>query len=127
MKALDEKYRIIKQLNDAGVPMILSPDASGKYMVAGFSVVGEMTLLQDAKISNYEILKMATVNFSNFFKENYGTIEVGKDADFILLNSNPLKDLNTLKNVEAVYYNQNFLDKKALDNMREAVLKADQN
>lgn len=127
MKALDEKYRIIKQLNEAGVPMILSPDPSAKYMVSGFSVVGEMALLQNAKISNYEILKMATVNFSNLFKENYGTIEVGKDADFILLNANPLEDLNTLKNVEAVYYNQNFLDKKSLDSMREAVLKEVQN
>jgi hypothetical protein len=122
LKALDEKYKIIKQLNEAGVPMILSPDASSKYMVAGFGVLGEMQLLKNANLSNYEILKMATVNFSNFFKGNYGTLEVGKDADFILLDTNPLEDLNTLKKVQGVYYNYHFLDKKALEAMRSDVL-----
>ncbi|WP_157505174.1 amidohydrolase family protein, partial [Flavobacterium tegetincola] len=91
------KYRIIKQLHDAGVPMILRTDASGKYMVAGFSVLGEMELLKNKKLSNDEILKMTTSNFANLFNENYGILEVGKDADFIILNSNPLEDLQTLK------------------------------
>jgi imidazolonepropionase-like amidohydrolase len=121
LKALDEKYKIIKQLIEAQVPMILSPDATSKYMVAGFSVLGEMQLLKNANLSNYEILKMATVHFSNLFNENYGTIEVGKNADFILLDTNPLEDLNALKKVQGVYYNYHFLDKKALDAMRSVV------
>jgi hypothetical protein len=123
LKALDDKYKIIKQLNDAGVPMILSPDASSKYMVAGFSILGEMELLKNTTLSNFEILKMTTVNYANFFNENYGTIEVGKDADFILLNANPLEELKTLKNVQGVYYNQHFLDKNDLDSVRESLLK----
>ena len=123
MKALDEKYRIIKQLHDAGIPMILSPDASGKYMVAGFSVLDEMELLKNTKLSNYEILKMSTTNFANFFNENYGILEVGKDADFIILNSNPLEDLQTLKNIQGIYFNQHFINKKALDTIRDSVLK----
>lgn len=124
LNAIDQKYKIIKQLNEAGVAMILSPDASSKYMIAGFGVLEEMELLKNADLSNYEILKMATANFATFFKENYGTIEVGKDADFIVLDKNPLEDLDALKNVQAVYYNQNFLDKQALDRMRGEALKA---
>jgi len=103
--------------------MILSPDASSKFMIAGFSVLGEMELLKNTNLSNYEILKMATVNFATFFKENYGIIEAGKDADFILLDSNPLEDLKALKSVQGVYYNQHFLDKNALNTMREDILK----
>lgn len=127
LKALDQKYKIIKQLNEAGVQMLLSPDASSKYMIAGFSVLGEMDLLKNAQLSNFEILKMATVNFAHFFKENYGTIEVGKDADFLLLNSNPLEDLNVLKNIEGVYYNQHFLDKNTLTAMRKGLLSVVEN
>ncbi|WP_084625927.1 amidohydrolase family protein [Flavobacterium soli] len=123
LKALDQKYKIIKQLNEAGVPMLLSPDASSKYMIAGFSVLGEMNLLKNTELSNYEILKMATVNFATFFKENFGTIEVGKNADFILLDGNPLEDLKTLENLQGVYYNQHFLDKNALNTMRNDILK----
>ena len=123
LKALDQKYKIIKQLNEAGVPMLLSPDASSKYMIAGFSVLGEIELLKNAELSNYEILKMATVNFATFFRENYGTIEVGKDADFILIDNNPLEDLKALEELQGIYYNQHFLDKNALDTMREDILK----
>lgn len=123
LKALDQKYNIIRQLNEAGVSMLLSPDASSKYMIAGFSVLGEMELLKNAGLSNYEILKTATVNFSLFFNENHGTIEAGKAADFILLEDNPLENLKTLNNVQGIYHNQHFLDKGALDVMREDILK----
>ena len=119
---LDEKYHIIKKLNELGVKMLLSPDSSSKYMVAGFGVVGEMELLKNAELSNFEILKMATVNFSDFFKEDYGTIEAGKEADFILLNDNPLENINTLKTIEGVFFNENYLSKDALKKLSESIL-----
>lgn len=127
LKALDEKYQIIKQLSDAGVPMILSPDASSSYMVAGFSILGEMELLQKANLSNYEILKMTTVNFAAFFKEDYGTIEVNKNADFMLLDKNPLEDLQALKNIKGLYFNNQFLNAKTLENMRLSLAEAVKN
>ena len=122
LKKLDEKYLIIKKLNELGVNMLLSPDSSSKYMVAGFGVVGEMELLKNAELSNFEILKMATVNFSDFFKEDYGTIEAGKEADFILLNDNPLENINTLKTIEGVFFNENYLSKDALNKLSESIL-----
>ena len=122
LKKLDEKYLIIKKLNELGVKMLLSPDSSSKYMVAGFGVVGEMELLKNAELSNFEILKMATVNFSDLFKEDYGTIEAGKEADFILLNDNPLENINTLKTIEGVFFNENYLSKDALNKLSESIL-----
>ena len=119
---LDEKYLIIKKLNELGVKMLLSPDSSSKYMVAGFGVVGEMELLKNAELSNFEILKMATVNFSDLFKEDYGTIEAGKEAEFILLNDNPLENINTLKTIEGVFFNENYLSKDALNKLSESIL-----
>lgn len=127
LKSLDEKYLIVKKLNDAGIQMILSPDASSKYMIPGFSVLGEMELLKNASLSNYDILKMATINFATFFKEVNGTIEAGKTADFILLNNNPLEDLNTLKKIEGLYFNNQYLDAKALEAMRLKLLPTSQN
>jgi imidazolonepropionase-like amidohydrolase len=91
-------------------------------MVAGFGVVGEMELLKNAELSNFEILKMATVNFSDLFKEDYGTIEAGKEADFILLNDNPLENINTLKTIEGVFFNENYLSKDALNKLSESIL-----
>ncbi|WP_055448288.1 amidohydrolase family protein [Lacinutrix mariniflava] len=122
LKKLDDKYRVIKILNDLDVKMILSPDSSSKYMVAGFGVLDEMKLLKNADLSNYDILKMTTVNFASFFNESYGTIEEGKEADFILLNNNPLENLGTLKSIQGVFYNKNYLDDKALNKLSKAIL-----
>lgn len=61
---------------------------------------------------------MATQNFADLFHENYGSLSVGKDADFIVLENNPLEDLQTLKNVKGLYFNFNYLDTKALDEMK---------
>lgn len=127
LKSLEEKYQIIKKAHDLGISMLLSPDSSSKYMVAGFSVLGEIELLKNSKLSNYEILKMATTNFAAFFKEDYGTIEEGKNADFILLNQNPLEDLRALKKVEGLYYNGQFLDAKNLEGLRLNLLSMSQN
>ena len=127
LEKLDHKYEIIKRLNESGVKMLLSPDSSSKYMVSGFGMVGEMELLKNAELSNYEILKMATINFSEFFNEDYGTIEIGKEADFILLNNNPLEDLNTLKKIEGLYFNNQFLDYKKLETIGKYLLETSQN
>jgi hypothetical protein len=128
LKALEEKYQIIKKAHDLGISMLLSPDSSSKYMISGFSVLGEMELLKNAQLSNYDILKMATTNFAIFFNDhNYGIIEEGKGADFILLNNNPLKDLSALKEVQGLYYNNHFLDAKKLEAMRLKLLPTSQN
>jgi alpha-D-ribose 1-methylphosphonate 5-triphosphate diphosphatase PhnM len=109
-KMLREKFQVVKKLNDLGVKLLLSPDASSKYMVPGFAVFEEMKLYQKSELNNYDILKTTTVNFASLFNENYGTIEVGKDADFILLDENPLESLKTLQNINGVFYNNIFLN-----------------
>lgn len=122
LKKLQHKYQVIKRLNELGVKMLLSPDSSSKYMVTGFGMLGEMKLLKNADLSNFEILKMATVNYADFFSEEYGTIEKGKVADFILIKDNPLKNLEALKSIEGVYYNQNYLNKDTLTKLSNSIL-----
>lgn len=122
LKSLEAKYIIIKKLDKAGVKMILSPDASSKFMMAGSTILDEMELLKNADLSNFSILKMATTNFANFFKENYGTLEVGKTADFIVLEKNPLQDLNALKEIKAVYTNNHFINENNLKEIRQQLI-----
>lgn len=118
LKDLEEKYQVIARLQKEGIKMLLSPDASSKYMMTGCNMINEMELLQNANLSNFEILQMATVNFAAFHKEYNGVIKVNKPADFIILDQNPLEDLQTLKNIKGVYFNFNYLDTKALEDMK---------
>ena len=118
LKDLEEKHQVIARLQKEGIKMLLSPDASSKYMMTGCNMVNEMELLKNANLSNFEILQMATVNFATFHKEYNGVIKVDKPADFIILDQNPLEDLQTLKNIKGVYFNFNYLDTKALEDMK---------
>jgi imidazolonepropionase-like amidohydrolase len=118
LKDLEEKYQVIARLQKEGIKMLLSPDASSKYMMTGCNMINEMELLKNANLSNFEILEMATINFATFHKEDNGIIKVGKPADFIVLDQNPLENLQTLKNVKGVFFNSNYLDNKALDDMK---------
>lgn len=119
---MQELFKVTKRLNDEGVKLLLSPDSSSKFIVSGFGMLEEMNLYKKANLSNFEILKSATTNFALLFNENYGTIETGKNADFILLSQNPLQDLNALENIEAVFYNKFFLDKMQLNEIAKSVL-----
>lgn len=119
-KEMEERLMVLKQLEMSGIKLLLSPDSSSKYTVPGFSVLTEMQLYKKAGLSNYAILQASTVNFANYFNDTtYGTIEEGKLADFILLNENPLEDLNTLQNIEGVFYNFQFLNKTDLEKLRK--------
>nr|BFF39741.1 hypothetical protein BACY1_15460 [Tenacibaculum mesophilum] len=118
---LQKKYDIVRKLNNQGVQMLLSPDSSAKYMIPGFGILGEMKLLKNSGLSNYDILKMATKNFAEFFKEDYGIIEQNKKADFLILNKNPFKNLDALKEIEGIFINNNFLPKEELKKIEDSL------
>lgn len=119
---MQERFNVTKRLNDEGVKLLLSPDSSSKFIVSGFGMLEEMKLYRKAGLSNFDILRSATTNFALLFNENYGTIETGKNADFILLSQNPLNDLKALENVEAIFYNNHYLDQKQLNEIAKSVL-----
>lgn len=123
LNKLNEKFEIVNKLHSIGIKMLLSPDSSSKYIIPGFSLVEEMKLLKHSKIDNIEILKMATTNFSDLFNGNYGKIEVGKDADFIVLNENPLFEMETLKNIKGICFNNFYLSSSQLEKLKSELLK----
>ena len=74
--------------------------------------------LRDAGLSNYAALEAATRNPALFFgtADKTGTIEVGKRADMVLLDANPLDDIaNTQKRtgvmIKGKYYTQIEMNK----------------
>ena len=46
-----------------------------------------------------------------------GTIEIGKLADLVLLDANPLEAINNIRKISAVVVNGRLLDRKALDSL----------
>lgn len=114
-KKLDAFNAVLKLLADQDVLLLLSADECA-FNVPGFSMAEEMKLYSNAGLSNYQILKAATLNAAVYFKNEHktGTIEIGKKADLVLLNNNPLENIDNIKLVEGTilngkYYSQNEL------------------
>lgn len=101
----EQHLKIVKRMNDAGVLLMAGTDSGISYAVPGFGIHEELGFYKDAGLSNFEVLKTATVNPSKIYKElsRTGTIEVGKLANMVLTKENPLEDLRTLEKPETVF------------------------
>jgi imidazolonepropionase-like amidohydrolase len=64
----------------------------------------ELALLSAAGFTNGELLSMATIGASRAVgrERDFGSIAVGKRADLVLIDGDPLANLSSLKNVTAV-------------------------
>jgi hypothetical protein len=94
--ALDDRYvEIVSILYRRGAPLLVGTDASNPFVVPGFSIHDELRRLHQAGLDRYEVLRIATTVAADFVGEAAatGTVEVGKRADLLLLDRNPLEDL----------------------------------
>jgi hypothetical protein len=114
-KNLADFGKLLKIMNDNKVMLLLSPDESA-FNVPGFAMAEEMKLYKKAGLSNYDILKIATYNAASFFaasgnvissavekkETDWGTIAKNKKANLVLLDKNPLDDIENIKTINAV-------------------------
>ncbi len=83
----------------------------------GISLHTELWLLHNKiGLTNREVLAAATSNFADAFGWKNGKIEKGFSANILILNKNPLVDLENLKNIEMVILNGAAIDREALLN-----------
>jgi imidazolonepropionase-like amidohydrolase len=89
---------VLKALSDGGVGILMGTDSPQVFSVPGFSLHREMQAMADAGMSSYEILASGTRAVGEYFRrsDTFGTVAVGRRADLILLNSNPLDDVGNV-------------------------------
>lgn len=81
--------------------------------------------MADFGIPVYDVLKMATVNASGAMnKTEFGTVEVGKRADLLLLNSNPTDGIANLQDVGGVMVRGIWLSRNDIDNIERGIRSA---
>lgn len=103
----------------AGVKVLVGTD----YIVAGADVHREMEQLVRAGLSPADALHAATLEPARYFglEADYGTVEVGKRADLVLLNANPLEDIRNTWKIESVIQGGNLYDRSAIDRISRQV------
>ena len=78
--------------------MTAGSDSGYMYNLYGFGYIQELELLREAGFHPLEVIQSATLNGAEAIgmDKRIGTIEVGKYADMILMDRNPLKNLKYL-------------------------------
>ena len=106
------RRRLIYECNKAGVGILLGSDAPQVFDVPGFSAHHELGYMVASGLSPYEALRTGTYNVGAFLKRpDIGVIKPGATADLILLNGNPLKDINQTRNIEGVLLNNQWMSR----------------
>jgi imidazolonepropionase-like amidohydrolase len=110
---------LIRSFKTAGVTIVAGTDAMNPGVVPGFSLHDELEMLVDAGLSNQEALASATrvpalwLGVAN----DRGTIEIGKRADIVLLDANPLEKITNTRRIAGVMVGNHWLDRNRLDAM----------
>lgn len=100
---LEARKQLLKGLHDAGAGILLGSDAPQVFNVPGFSLHREMALMVAAGMTPYEVLRTGTVNVARYFGlDDSGKIATGYRADLVLLDGNPLADINQTRSIGGV-------------------------
>jgi len=100
--AVEIRRRLILELHRAGAGLLLGSDSPQVFSVPGFSIHRELDVLVDAGLTPYEALRTGTVAVDQFLHSNTGIVTVGRAADLMLLDANPLVDIRNSRRIHGV-------------------------
>jgi imidazolonepropionase-like amidohydrolase len=118
-KFFQAELKMVGEMNRAGVPILAGTDtAAGVRVYPGFSLHEELELLVQAGLTPMEALQAATRNAGKYLGlADTGTIEKGKRADLVLLDSNPLADIKNTRKIESVVLAGRYFSRGDLDHL----------
>ncbi|MBJ2126379.1 amidohydrolase family protein [Flavobacterium sp. IB48] len=116
---VDFQFRLVNAFNEAKVPIVAGTDSGVSGVIWGFSLHDELELLVKSGLTTEEALASATRLPAVWLgiNDKIGTIEVGKYADLILLDANPLHDISNTRTISGVFVNGQWINRKVIDKM----------
>ncbi len=116
LEAYDRAVRNLLKLHAAGVPIVIGSDSGSVGQFPGVWEHLDLELLVRAGLSPMEGIKAATINGARLLGvgDRYGSLEVGKVADFVVMNSNPLTDIKNTMDISAVWMNGQEVNRATL-------------
>jgi hypothetical protein len=97
----------INEFKNRGGRVTAGSDSGFIYQLYGFAYIRELELLREAGFHPIEIIRSATLNGAEALgaQNLIGTIEVGKLADIVVIEENPLENLKVLYGTGAIKLN----------------------
>ncbi len=109
---------LIPIIKASGMDIIAGTDAGflNSYIYPGFALHEELKIFLDGGLSPLEALQTSVINGPKFFGvlDQYGAVEAGKKADLLLLNSNPLENIEATSDIFMVVKQERILTEQDL-------------
>ena len=116
-----KELEVVGAMNRAGVPIAAGTDTPNPFCFPGFSLHDELALLVEAGLSPMQALQAGTRNAAMMTGRGseLGTIEVGKVANLVLLDANPLADIRNTRRIDSVVLHGRLIGRNDLNTMLE--------
>ena len=109
-EAFGIQARNLARLNQAGVRIAFGTDGSTPW-----AVHQEMADMVRSGMTPAEVIVAATSSSAALMAlDDIGSVAVGKSADFVVLNANPLEDITNTRDIDSVYLRGIAVDRDAL-------------
>lgn len=119
--AFEREAALLPMLQAAGVTIMAGTDAGflNSFNYPGIALHEELALFVEKGLTPAQALAAATRAGPAWFGklDRYGSIEVGKAADLVLLDRNPLEDIGATRAIHTVVLRGSAYDRAALDTM----------
>jgi len=128
-KMFPELVKVVGRMNRDGVLLLAGTDIAGSR-IPGFSLHDELSMLVKAGLNPLQALQTATLNPAIVLNrtQDFGSIEAGKIADLVLLDANPLENIDNTGRISAVVLKGRLLRRSDLDKLlQDAQQLANQN
>ncbi|MBN7813814.1 amidohydrolase family protein [Algoriphagus pacificus] len=108
-----ENYKLwmtfVNEYKNRGGRVTAGSDSGFIYQLYGFAYIRELELLQEAGFHPLEVIRSATMYGAELMgmENEIGTVEVGKLADFVIVEENPLQNLKVLYGTGAIRIDEN--------------------
>lgn len=123
MREAELRQMLLKAMYDEGVAVLMGTDAPQVFSVPGFSLHRELPLMVESGMTPYEVLRTGTVNVARFLgiEDEAGTVAVGRNADLLLLEANPLDDITAVAANAGVMIDGRWLSADYIADALEAI------
>jgi imidazolonepropionase-like amidohydrolase len=108
--------RLVRGLSSAGVGLLAGTDTP-LYAVPGYSLHGELVLLEEAGLTPLQALRTATLEPARYLRatDSLGSVAAGRVADLVVLRGDPLAGMRAIREVEMVMTRGRLLRRQELD------------
>ena len=116
-EAIQRLLQVVGKMSAAGLPVMAGTDSAAPNVIPGFSLHEDLAYLVQAGMTPMQALQAATAKPAEFLHRSaeQGTIAIGKRADLVLLDANPLDDIHNAEKIRAVILYGKLLERGDLD------------